>query len=190
MGTKGTNNRQLILQAADHLFHVRGYNQTSFSDISDETGIPRGNFYYYFKTKEDILSAVVDARVKVFRDMLDQYDAMTDDALERLLAFARMPLNNEEGLLSYGCPVGSLSSELSKAPADLEEKAKEVFEVIRDWMDIQFTALGQSDSKAKAMDMLARLQGISIMTCAFKDREYLHNSINDIESWLRRFRLN
>ena len=190
MGTKGTNNRQLILQAADFLFHVRGYNQTSFSDISDETGIPRGNFYYYFKTKEEILSAVVDTRVKVFRDMLDQCDAMTDDALERLVVFARMPLNNEEGLLNHGCPIGSLSSELSKAPADQEEKAREVFEVIRDWMQLQFAALGEADSRARAMDMLARLQGISIMACAFKDREYLHNSINDVENWLRSFRLN
>ena len=190
MGTKGTNNRQMILQAADHLFHVRGYNQTSFSDISDETGIPRGNFYYYFKTKEEILSAVVDARVRGFRDMLDQCDALTNDPLERLVAFTKMPLNNADSMLNYGCPVGSLSSELSKAPAELEEKAKEVFEVLRDWMAIQFSALGQSDSKARAMDMLARLQGVSIMACAFKDREYLQNSISDIQTWLRSFRLN
>ena len=44
MGTKGTTNRQRIVEAADRLFYVRGYNQTSFSDISDATGLPRGNY--------------------------------------------------------------------------------------------------------------------------------------------------
>ena len=70
MGTKGSANRQRIVEAADHLFYSRGYNQTSFSDISDETGIPRGNFYYYFKTKEDILAAVVESRLADFKQLL------------------------------------------------------------------------------------------------------------------------
>lgn len=190
MGAKGTNNRQLILQAADHLFHVQGYKQTSFSDISDQTGIPRGNFYYYFKTKEDILAAVVDSRVKYFREMLEQCDNTTDSPLERLIAFVRMPLNNEESLIAYGCPVGSLSAELSKDSSDMQDKAKEVFEVIRDWMAVQFNALGVSDGSAKAMDLLARMQGISIMASTFKDKKYLHNSIADTESLLRSIRLN
>lgn len=190
MGTKGTNNRLLILQAADHLFHVRGYNQTSFSDISEETGIPRGNFYYYFKTKEEILSAVIESRVKDFRYMLDQCDAETEDPLARLLNFVKMPLYNEDALIAYGCPVGSMSAELTKDEPELQAKSIEVFEVIRDWMIIQFEALGVGDSSVKAMDFLARLQGISIMACAFKDSEFLHNSLNDVESWLRSFRLN
>jgi len=190
MGTKGTNNRLLILQAADHLFHVRGYNQTSFSDISDETGIPRGNFYYYFKTKEDILAAVVDSRVKLFRDMLEQCDMASSDPLERLVAFVKMPLNNEDGLIAYGCPVGSMSAELAKDAPELQDKSREVFEVIRDWMAVQFGTMGIKDGAAKAMDLLARMQGTSIMACTFKDREFLHNSISNIETWLRRFRLN
>ena len=190
MGSKGTSNRLLILQAADNLFHVRGYNQTSFSDISDETGIPRGNFYYYFKTKEEILSAVVDSRVNAFREMLEQCDLSTNDPLERLLAFAKMPLNSEKRLIAYGCPVGSLSAELTKDDPELQDKAKEVFIVFRDWMTIQFKALGVDDSSAKAMDLLARMQGISIMACTFKDHEFLHSGINDIENWLRSFRLN
>ena len=61
MGTKGEGNRQRIVDAADSLFYRRGYNQTSFQDISDATGIRRGNFYYYFKTKYEILESVFSA---------------------------------------------------------------------------------------------------------------------------------
>jgi AcrR family transcriptional regulator len=95
MGTKGSANRQRIVDAADHLFYSRGYNQTSFSDISDETGIPRGNFYYYFKTKEDILAAVVDARLGEFKDMLLSCEKATSDPLQRLHALAQFPLQRD-----------------------------------------------------------------------------------------------
>ena len=74
MGTKGDNNRTRIIEAADQLFYQRGYNQTSFSDIADITGIPRGNFYYYFKTKDEILAAVVDARVAQYQEALTDCD--------------------------------------------------------------------------------------------------------------------
>ena len=59
MGTKGDGNRQRIIDAADSLFYRRGYNQTSFQDISDATGIPRGNFYYYFKAINRFLKLLV-----------------------------------------------------------------------------------------------------------------------------------
>ena len=190
MGTKGTNNRLLILQAADHLFHVRGYNQTSFSDISDETGIPKGNFYYYFKTKEDILEAVVDSRVTLFKQMLEKCESAAQDPLERLVMFTKMLVNNEDELITYGCPVGSLSSELAKDSQVLQTKARAVFEVVRDWLGEQFSEMGFSDSSEKAMDMLARMQGVSIMACTFKDRDFLHKSVDDIENWLRSHRLN
>lgn len=48
---KGQEFRQHIVETANRLFHQRGYKQTSFSDIADTAEIPRGNFYYYFKTK-------------------------------------------------------------------------------------------------------------------------------------------
>jgi len=76
MGNKGDNNRQRIVEAADQLFYTRGYNQTSFRDISLNTGIPRGNFYYYFKTKDDILNAVIESRVKFYSGMLAQCESL------------------------------------------------------------------------------------------------------------------
>ena len=96
MGTKGSVNRQRIVDAADHLFYSRGYNQTSFSDISDETGIPRGNFYYYFKTKEDILAAVVETRLSGLRKMLQACEAASSDPKDRLLNLARFPIEKEQ----------------------------------------------------------------------------------------------
>ena len=184
MGTKGENNRTRIVEAADQLFYKRGYNQTSFSDIAEMTGIPRGNFYYYFKTKDDILAAVVDARVKQYQQVLQQCDNQTEDPRKRLLAFTDMLDISKDSILEAGCPVGSLCSELAKDTEALQSKSREVFEIIRDWISKQFTALGYEDADDRAMDMLARMQGVSVISCAFKDDAFLKRSLDEVRGWI------
>jgi AcrR family transcriptional regulator len=184
MGIKGENNRQLIVEAADNLFYRRGYNQTSFQDISDATGIPRGNFYYYFKTKEDILNAVVDARVDNMMSMLTQLDGETESARERLLKFSNILDYNSEDVLRSGCPLGTLSSELAKDEPALQEKSRKVFVVLCDWLNKQFNAAGASNPEELAMDLLAKMQGITVMACAFKDKDYITRSHQAVKDWV------
>jgi TetR/AcrR family transcriptional regulator, transcriptional repressor for nem operon len=188
MGTKGSTNRQRIVEAADRLFYVRGYNQTSFSDISDATGLPRGNFYYYFKTKEDILDAVVESRVDGFDQILAECTNAIADPRKRLLAFARVPLHHSDQVLQYGCPIGSLSTELCKSPAPDASPSRmtSVFDLLRHWIATQFSALGIAESRADqlAMDLLARLQGVVLIANIYKDAEFLKRASADIEDWL------
>lgn len=49
-----------ILDAAERLFGAKGFDGTSTSDILNETGIARGTLYYHFKSKEDILDAMIE----------------------------------------------------------------------------------------------------------------------------------
>jgi AcrR family transcriptional regulator len=190
MGIKGEGNRQRIINAADNLFYRRGYNQTSFQDISDATGIPRGNFYYYFKTKEDILSAVVDARISELNIMLKQCDVDTQDARERLLMFSNMLEYNRDSVIESGCPFGTLSSELVKDDPALHEKSKQVFVLMRNWIRQQFETLGLGNADDLAMDLLAKLQGATIMGCAFKDEAFIMRSHEEIKDWINAKTLN
>lgn len=190
MGTKGASNRHRIIEAADRLFHTRGYNQTSFSDISDVTGIPRGNFYYYFKTKDDILNAVVDDRLVAYRGMLAVCERASDDPRQRLLAFVGMLESNEEGIIQSGCPIGSLTSELAKDAPELQLKSREVFDLLRDWLAKQLDMLGLENTAERALDILARMQGVSIIACAYKDRAYLQRNMDELKSWINGFTMN
>ena len=51
-----------ILDVAERLFGTKGFDNTSTSDILNEVGIARGTLYYHFKSKEDILDAMIDRR--------------------------------------------------------------------------------------------------------------------------------
>lgn len=52
--------RNEILDVAERLFGTKGFDHTSTNDILDEVGIARGTLYYHFKSKEDILDAVIN----------------------------------------------------------------------------------------------------------------------------------
>jgi len=48
-----------ILNTAEKLFTTKGYNQTTILDILNEIGIAKGTFYYYFKSKEEVMDAII-----------------------------------------------------------------------------------------------------------------------------------
>ncbi len=52
--------RNEILDAADELFGQKGFAGTSTNDILEKVGIARGTLYYHFKSKEDIMDALIE----------------------------------------------------------------------------------------------------------------------------------
>lgn len=57
--------RNEILDKAESLFEVKGYNKTTVNDILREVNIAKGTFYYYFKSKEEVLDAVIDRYLEI-----------------------------------------------------------------------------------------------------------------------------
>jgi AcrR family transcriptional regulator len=82
--------REHIVRTADELFYRQGFQHTSFADA---VGISRGNFYYHFKTKDEILAAVIGARITERRRMLGQWDAEQ---------FPAVPVNSQGQVLGLG----------------------------------------------------------------------------------------
>ena len=72
-----------ILDAAERLFSARGFDKATVIDILTSAGIAKGTFYYYFKSKEEVLDAIVKRR--------------NDAGMERAKAIAQDPrLSPEE----------------------------------------------------------------------------------------------
>src|SRR5436309_13305270 len=62
----GKSTREAILDAAMRLMHVHGYHQTSLDDVLSESGVGKGNFYYHFRSKEELGFAILDQIVATF----------------------------------------------------------------------------------------------------------------------------
>lgn len=185
MGNKAEALRQRIVIAADKLFYLHGYDNTSFSDIADAVGISRGNFYYHFKSKDEILNAVIDTRVTSYRAMLNDWDKRIIDPRLRLYFYIDMQLRNQDNILSHGCPVGSLCSELAKISHSSLHDANKMMAVFRDWLITQLKSLGVNNNAEQiSMHLLARGQGIATVANAFEDKKFLQQEVKWLKQWL------
>lgn len=183
MGAAGT--RQQIVEAADRLFYEQGFEATSFADIAAAVRLSRGNFYYHFKTKDEILDAVIALRLANTGRMLEAWEAGTDDPAERIRSFIHILVMNRAKIMQYGCPVGTLCNELSKLDHAAKEDAAKLFTLFRGWLARQFAALGRDgDADALAMHVLMRSQGVATLATAFRDDAFIQREVEDMQAWL------
>ena len=177
--------RAQIVAAADELFYRVGYGQTSFTDIAEAVGISRGNFYYYFKTKDEILDAVIDRRLETTRAMLAGWEEAGQTPAERIRCFIDILIANRTKIKRYGCPIGTLSSELAKLNHDARGAANGLFTLFRRWLKRQFEAAGQGkNADALALHLLARSQGVATLANAFRDERFIRAEVQQLYDWL------
>jgi TetR/AcrR family transcriptional repressor of nem operon len=177
--------RDLIVEKADILFYEGGFEATSFADVAKKVGISRGNFYHHFKSKDDILDAVIERRMASTRAMLDAWQAEGDGPRERILSFVHMLIANRAKIMAFGCPVGTLCAELAKLDHAAQTRSAEIFGLFRDWLTDQFHALGAGDrAQALALHLLSWSQGVASIATAFRDESWIRSEVTGIEDWL------
>lgn len=177
--------RERIVEAADRMFYQHGFEQTSFADIASAVGVSRGNFYYYFKAKDDILDAVIDARLANTRNMLDRWEQEGETPAARIRCFIKILIANQAKIMLYGCPVGTLTTELAKLDHAAQERANSIFTIFHEWLCRQFRLLGRkADADELAMHVLARSQGVATLANAFHDKKFVDREVAQMCAWL------
>ncbi|UDF28650.1 UNVERIFIED_ORG: TetR/AcrR family transcriptional regulator [Roseateles sp. XES5] len=183
---KAQDTRQYIVDAADRLFYEQGFEATSFAHIAEAVGLSRGNFYYHFRTKDEILTAVIDQRKAKTRQMLDAWQEDASPAA-RIGSFIQILATNRAGIMRYGCPVGTLCNELAKLDHAARDDAAEIFTLFRVWLAAQFASMGRADDADDlALHILMRSQGVAALATAFRDDAFVEREIADMNDWLQR----
>ena len=177
--------RDHIIKAADQLFYQQGFEHTSFADIAGVVQISRGNFYYHFKSKDEILDAVIRRRLADRRVMLEQWENDGADPADRIRSFIYILIANRAKIKRYGCPIGTLSTELAKLNHASQDEAHALFTLFRTWLARQFTLLGRdADADELAMHLLARSQGVATLAHAFHDEKFIEQEVRKMCDWL------
>jgi len=179
---RGGKRERLVASAGD-LLHRNGVAATTLAQVAEAADVPPGNVYYYFKTKDDLVRAVVDARSDQVRAMLDSLGTRRGPAA-RLKALAHQWVDMRELVARYGCPFGTLVAELDRRDDGLDRHAAKPIELILDWAEGQFREMGRSDGRELAVSFFASVQGGALLANALRDPEIMTGHVRHLERWL------
>ena len=161
----------------------QGVDGTTLAEIAHAAEVPLGNVYYYFKTKDELVDAVVASRVQDVRDALQELEQHRTPKA-RLKAFVRMLMGQAEETARYGCPKGSLCSELDKRDDGPGQACGELMGMPIVWAEQQFRAMGRRDARELAVALIASYQGIALLTNTFRDPQMMASEGRRLERWI------
>ncbi|MFF8268331.1 TetR/AcrR family transcriptional regulator [Streptomyces sp. NPDC016562] len=180
---RSSGKRERLAAAAAQVLHEKGVEQTTLADIARAADVPVGNVYYYFKTKNELVEAAIDAHMQGLRTAIEALDALPTPQ-ERLKALLRDWVEQREVTARYGCPTGSLASELDKRADGLDAAVAKVMQHLIDWAAEQFRAMGREDAGELAVALVAAYQGISLLTNTFRDPDLMAAEGRRLERWI------
>ena len=176
--------RERLIAAATRLLHEQGVERTTLADIAKAADVPAGNVYYYFKAKDDVVGAVIEAHVQQIKATLASIEARHRSPKPRLKAFVREFTAQSEIVAQFGCPLGSLCSELDKRVTEPGLPAAELMRLPIEWAEGQFRSLGRADARDLAFDLLAAYEGSALLANTMRDPAVLSGAARRIDRWI------
>jgi AcrR family transcriptional regulator len=159
---KPPGKRERLIAAACDLFYRQGIAATTLAHIAEAAEVPLGNMYYYFKTKDDIVAAVVEARTEEIRS--------ATAALQR----------------RHGSPkarLKALCTELANSGTAHPVTAP-LMQTLVDWTEQQFHAMGRRDAHDLALELIIAYQGSTVVTNALGQPDLMAHEARRLEKWI------
>lgn len=123
-----------ILAHAAQIVRKKGFNNTGIQEILQSAGVPKGSFYFYFKSKDDLGLALIDYYAQYLAAMsgpaLKSPETPPLQRLERFFEGFRLLCQQEEW--RSGCPIGNLTQEMGILSEEFQAKLREVFKRMRE----------------------------------------------------------
>jgi AcrR family transcriptional regulator len=172
MTDSGRSKRKRLIEAARRVVHEQGVEASTLADIADAADVPLGNVYYYFKTKDELIEATIDAHADDVKTALAGLDRHGTPRA-RLKALAALWIDMSERVARYGCPQGSLCQELAKRDDGLNARAATLMAQTIDWAEEQFRLLGRRDARDLAVGLIATIQGAALLASSLRDPDIM-----------------
>lgn len=191
---RGTATRDQILNAAARLIHVQGYQSTSLDDVLRESGVGKGNFYYYFKSKEDLGYAIIDRTTRAFveRSLGPSFADVDADPITQVHGFLDRVLEAQRQRNCVGgCVMGNLASELSDVHEGFRQRLAGIFDI---WRSHLAEALGRGQARGRlkaeadpsrlAQFLVAGLEGAILLSKVTKDITIMERCVEELKQHL------
>jgi TetR/AcrR family transcriptional regulator, transcriptional repressor for nem operon len=167
---------QRILDVAEQLVQVRGFNGFSYADVAAELGVTKASLHYHYAGKAELGQALIARYAARFAERLTAIDAETADASAKLDAYARLYGDVLRGRRM--CLCGMLAAEYETLPEQIRQTVVAFFDDNETWLERvleQGRAEGDLRFDASARDtarmIIAGLEGAMLVARPYSDIE-------------------
>jgi TetR/AcrR family transcriptional regulator, transcriptional repressor for nem operon len=174
-----------VLDAAERLVQVRGFNGFSYADIAAELHITKASLHYHFATKADLGEALITRYAARFFAALDAADTDATSAPAKLSAYAKLYADvlSEQRM----CLCGMLAAEYPTLPGPMQSAVLEFFDHNETWLQAVLEQ-GQSEGSLKftgpardtARMIISGLEGAMLVTRPYGDAKRFQVAANGL----------
>jgi TetR/AcrR family transcriptional regulator, transcriptional repressor for nem operon len=190
----GRTTRDALVAGALRLMEVRGYQNTSLDDVLREAGVGKGNFYYHFRSKEDLGHAILDQIIGSFleRTLEPCFSDQAGHRLGQIRCFLGRVLEHQRQRKCVGgCAMGNLASELSDVHEGFRARLASVFTA---WQERLTLVLREAQTRgevsrrcqpeAVAHFVVAALEGSILLSKVTKNIAVMEQCVTELERYL------
>lgn len=146
--TRGSRTRSEILAAGVRLFSLRGYSNTSTSDILEAVSLSKGAFYYHFKSKDALASAVLREAEHDCRRMLAEAALVVEAGTRVTVTLARLVELQGSGQWAHCLLLARMVQDCGPPEGELAEQVA----VVVEWLTEFWAGLIVDDQTAGTID--------------------------------------
>ncbi len=174
-----------ILDVAEHLVQVRGFNAFSYADVAGEVGLTTAAIHYHFPSKAELGEALIARYATRFLAALVEIDDSSEDPIRKLAAYADL----YAGVLGSQrmCLCGMLAAEYETLSAGMQGAVADFFERNEQWLAEVLTQ-GRDDGLVtfpgspleEARTIVSGLEGAMLIARSFGDVKRFRSAANHL----------
>ena len=194
--SKGADTKLRIIQVAADLFHKQGVRATSPDEIIEASATGKGQFYYYFKSKEGLVHEVLLHHLEAIKngDAPVNYEINSWQDLERWFQ-AHVELQ-QRYKMTRGCPFGTVGNELTENDGLIRQDLRHLFEVVKNKLATFFVRekaqgrlVKEANEEHLAAFCIATVQGAMLMGKIERDSRTVEVAFREALVYLKRYAL-
>jgi TetR/AcrR family transcriptional regulator, transcriptional repressor for nem operon len=191
---RGAETRLRIIEVAADLFHKQGVHATSPDEIIEASGTGKGQFYYYFKSKEGLVHEVLQTHLEAIRTGAApvNYEINSWQDLEQWFQ-AHIELQKRFNM-TRGCPFGTVGNELTENDGLIRQDLNLLFEITKNKLATFFVkekAKGRLSKGANEQHLaafcVAAIQGALLMGKIERNSQPVEVAVREALMHLKRY---
>lgn len=180
-----------LVQSALRLMLDKGYAGTAVDEICETAEVSKGSFYHFFKSKEDIGLAALEAFIRRGTELMEsgEYQHIADP-VERVFGYLDHAETVSKKIWGDGCLLGTFATDLARTQPAIRNRIRGLFDQVEAKMTEQFQPIAafrkQNPTAGElARQYLAMLEGAIVLAKAYGDWKRIPQALQGFGGYLR-----